>query len=354
MPVTITIDLKNSRVVIGAVIAIIGGLITVVGSLLPWFESFLGGSLGGLETDDGKVTLTAGLLVVILGAVACWLVASQVDKWPSRSTGALLYLALAGLAVTVGMIIRAYRSGAFDPVDGPFGRSVTLFSFGAGIWITLAGSIIAVGGGAFAFLEARKAQASDQTRTAAWIGGAAVLSIALAVLGASEVAGSGPAEGAGEASGSASSQSAPPATSISPGGGQDVPGASVPPGIAVAPGTLQMIDTPCDTSTGPCVERVYVSRATSTRVGGYYEYCDRSPGDVNSFSGLIQISEVSGTEPLAGATQDWSSTSACRQVNFDVNGASFADKRVQLFVSIGNGTNAVGGKAFTEPFWIRS
>lgn len=353
MPVTITIDLKSSRALIGAVIAIIGGLITMVGSVLPWFEVALVGSIGGLDTD-GVITLVVGVLAVILGAVACWLVASQEDKWVPWTTGALLYLTLAGLAVTAGRIIASYSSGIFDAVDGPFGGSVTLFSFGAGIWITLGGSIIAAGGGAFAFVGARKAQASDPNGTATWIGGAVVLSMAIAVLGATELAGRGPTEGAGEASGSASSQSAPPATSISPGGGQDVPGASVPPGIAVAPGTLQMIDTPCDTSTGPCVERVYVSSATSTRVGGYYEYCDRSPGDVNSFSGLIQISEVSGTEPLAGATQDWSSTSACRQVNFDINGASFADKRVQLFVSIGNGTNAVGGKAFTEPFWIRS
>ena len=275
MPVTITIDLKNSRVVIGAVIAIIGGLITVVGSVLPWFESFLGGSLGGLETGDGKVTLTAGVLVVILGAVACWLFASQVDKWPSRSTGALLYLALAGLAVTVGMIIRAYRSGAFDPVDAPFGGSVTLISFGAGIWITLAGSIIAVGGGAFAFLEARKAQASDQARTAAWIGGAAVLSIALAVLGASEVAGSGPRDAVGTASG---------------GGESSVP--------SVNSGGLP----PNSSDVAPSTETVNATVQSPT--GNVRCKIDAPPAAARAFCVVLNLRQWGELQPYGGATLD--------------------------------------------------
>ena len=200
MPVTITIDLKSSRELIGAVIVIIGGLITMVGSVLPWFEVALVGSIGGLDTD-GVITLVVGVLAVILGAVACWLVASQEDKWVPWTTGALLYLTLAGLAVTAGRIIASYSSGIFDAVDGPFGGSVTLASFGAGIWVTLGGSIIAAGDGAFAFVGARKAQASDPNGTATWIGGAVVLSMAIAVLGATELAGRGPSDAVGAASG---------------------------------------------------------------------------------------------------------------------------------------------------------
>lgn len=125
---------KKAAMLIG-----LGGLLLIVGPLLPFLTDDFGGSLSGLDTDDGKVFLGFGVgLLVLAGAV--WVVRS--------STGRRVVSGLAAL----GSLFMLYAAIVDITDDFPEGISV-----GIGLYVTLIGTIVASAGSLWALFAKQPA-----------------------------------------------------------------------------------------------------------------------------------------------------------------------------------------------------
>src|SRR3990170_873229 len=93
---------------------ILGGAGLAIGSFLPWGEIF-GITASGMDGSDGWFTLNAGILLVVVGYLAF-----------SGRQALPVWLGWAALVIGAGVAILNY--------------------FGIGMWIMLAGSVVAVVG----------------------------------------------------------------------------------------------------------------------------------------------------------------------------------------------------------------
>lgn len=118
---------KKAALLIG-----LGGVVLIVGPLLPFLTDDFGGSLGGLDTDDGKVFLGFGVALLVL-AGAIWAIGS--------ATGRRVVAALA----TLGALFMLYAAIVDITDDLPEGISV-----GIGLYVTLIGTIVASVGAVWA------------------------------------------------------------------------------------------------------------------------------------------------------------------------------------------------------------
>jgi hypothetical protein len=109
---------------------ILGGAGLAIGSFLPWGEIF-GVTTSGMDGGDGWFTLTAGIVLVGVGYLA-FTGAVALPEW----------LGWVALVVGAGVAILNY----FD-ISGIEGVGV-----GIGVWIMLAGSVLALAGAVVALV----------------------------------------------------------------------------------------------------------------------------------------------------------------------------------------------------------
>lgn len=109
-----------------AIITIVGGALLAVGSLLPWFE-LQGTTVSALDWGDGWFTLSAGLIIVALGSATI----------ARRAAPSWLGWVVAALAAA--LIAINYRDITRD-------ADTIGISIGIGIWIMVAGVIVALVG----------------------------------------------------------------------------------------------------------------------------------------------------------------------------------------------------------------
>lgn len=118
---------KKAALVLG-----VGGLLLLIGPLFPFLTDDFGNSLGGLDTDDGKLFLGFGVALVLLAG----------GVWALKSKGARR--GVAGLAALAALFM--LFAAIVDVADDyPSGVSV-----GFGLYIALIGAIAASVGGVWA------------------------------------------------------------------------------------------------------------------------------------------------------------------------------------------------------------
>jgi hypothetical protein len=119
-----------------AILIIVGGGATIAGALLPWAKlraAFVGElTVNGTEGDAGKVVLAVGAVIALLGLIAL--------KPDNRGAAVLALIAGIGAAGYCG-----YKATEVsDVVDTARGTTgVATASVGEGIWIGIAGGVIA-------------------------------------------------------------------------------------------------------------------------------------------------------------------------------------------------------------------
>lgn len=127
--------------------AVAGGLLLAIGSIMTWisvdlgFQSF---STVGTATIEGKLTLTAGLILIAAGALAI------------RGVGPLTALNwLLGAAAVFGAVVLIAEyvdvQNRIAAADGS-GASATI---GGGVWIAALGAALAVGATAWLLITDR-------------------------------------------------------------------------------------------------------------------------------------------------------------------------------------------------------
>lgn len=114
---------------IAAVGVLVGGLMAMAGAFLPW-ATVLGVSVSGME-GDGWIALALGVILALVGLV---------HLRDEGSGGAALAAFVFGLA-TAGLGIWKYTAVKDVGADSQF--SSTLVQVGVGIWLIIAGGIIA-------------------------------------------------------------------------------------------------------------------------------------------------------------------------------------------------------------------
>jgi hypothetical protein len=146
---------------IGAVIAILGGVLLVVGSFLSWVELSGGGvteTVSGIDGDDGKLTLAAGVIVILVG-----LVGLRFSRRVLAVAAILVGLVGAGIGLYDALTAKDAALDAFaEAVAGDLGVSVgdaraaldlaieggqLDISISIGLILVIAGGAIAVIGG---------------------------------------------------------------------------------------------------------------------------------------------------------------------------------------------------------------
>ena len=170
-----------------AIVASVGGALAVIGSILPWASvriNFLfvntSQNVNGLDTSDGKITLVAG--IVALGAGLAILLARGLTEGARR--GVAIVAGIAGL-VALGI-------GIYDAIDisdkageigdiadtasqaaGAQGEQVRALleqgldvSLSFGIFVVIAGGLLALVGGALALARGRTEPAGTTGYTA--------------------------------------------------------------------------------------------------------------------------------------------------------------------------------------------
>lgn len=157
-------------------LAVVGGLVTALASVLTWVNaevdlSATGGpvrteTVGGLDTDDGKVTLVLGIAVVVFG-IAVWAIRSRIGR---RIFAALVVLA-GGVAAAVGVIdlvtfedegIRSLAEQVveqtgltIEQAEVELRRLVSL-SAGIGLYLVIVGGALAFVGGVLGLFPGRE------------------------------------------------------------------------------------------------------------------------------------------------------------------------------------------------------
>ena len=119
-----------------------GSALTVVGVVLPWVEvrrRFNHQIVSGIDTNPGKLALAAAIFAALLTFVAR--ASSDVD-------GQRIFLALSLLPASAITFLATYNLLDASNVRPPrFRESVVI---GVGLWVTLAGGLLTLAGGALA------------------------------------------------------------------------------------------------------------------------------------------------------------------------------------------------------------
>jgi hypothetical protein len=128
--------------IVRLVLSILGAAAMIVGSFLTWVMNTDGGSILGTElplrslyrpqfTDTSSFVTSAGAVMILLGLIALLGMAGW-GGWLTRIAGAL------GMIELVLVTIEMNRAGLSLPND-----------IGPGMWVALAGSVVALVGGFF-------------------------------------------------------------------------------------------------------------------------------------------------------------------------------------------------------------
>lgn len=133
-------------------LALAGGLLMILGAVLEFasFEGFgLSESVGGLETDDGKLFLGVGVAILVFGAVI----------WGVQSVLARRVLGIVGVLVSAFMVFAAIVdiTGLGDEIPDEFVDQITV-SAGIGLYVVLIGSVLALIGSGLAIFVPREPQ----------------------------------------------------------------------------------------------------------------------------------------------------------------------------------------------------
>lgn len=137
-----SIDRKQSAVVatLGPLAA--GGLLLVVGSLLTFATADIAGfgsvGINGLDTDDGKLFLGVGVALLVIAAVV-WISRSATSR---RIFGGIATLAASFMVVAAIMDVTTLE----DDIPEALAADISV-SAGIGLYLVLAGAVIATLGG---------------------------------------------------------------------------------------------------------------------------------------------------------------------------------------------------------------
>ncbi len=130
--------------------AFAGGALLVIGSLMTWISVDLGFrafSSTGTESTEGKLTLAAGLVLVILGLLTLRGIA----------TGRVVnYIAAATAAFGAVVLLLEYFD-VRERIAEADGTGVTA-AVGAGVWIAALGAVVALGATAWAAVAESRAR----------------------------------------------------------------------------------------------------------------------------------------------------------------------------------------------------
>jgi hypothetical protein len=166
--------MENKRS-LGAIVGIVGGVALVLGSLLTWGTGTLNvqalasaagldpaavsaaigdvsRSVSGLDVTGGKWALAMGIVAIILGVVALMKVSARVVGVGLIVAGLIgggwaLYDTTQADVVKEQAIEEAVpRLGSVEGASAVIGQYIDT-SFGPGIWISLVGGLVAIGGG---------------------------------------------------------------------------------------------------------------------------------------------------------------------------------------------------------------
>jgi hypothetical protein len=180
----------------GAVVGIVGGVALVLGSLLTWGTGSLNvqalasaagldpaavsaaigdvsRSVSGIDVTGGKWALAMGIAAIVLGVVALMRVSPRVVGIGLIVAGLIgggwaLYDTTQADVVKEQAIEDAVpRLGSVEGASAVIGQYIDT-SFGAGIWISLVGGLIAIGGGIV--LLTASGSMSETSRTGAAAG----------------------------------------------------------------------------------------------------------------------------------------------------------------------------------------
>jgi hypothetical protein len=165
----------DNKTSMGAIVGIVGGVALVVGSLLTWGTGSLNvqalasaagldpaavtaavgdvsRSVSGIDVTGGKWALAMGIVAIVLGIVAFLRVSPRVVGIGLIVAGLIgggwaLYDTTQADVVKERAIEEAVpRLGSVEGASAVIGQYIDT-SFGAGIWISIVGGLIAIGGG---------------------------------------------------------------------------------------------------------------------------------------------------------------------------------------------------------------
>jgi hypothetical protein len=168
-------DGMDNKRSMGAIVGIVGGVALVLGSLLTWGTGSLNvqalasaagldpaavsaaigdvsRSVSGIEVTGGKWALAMGIVAIILGVVAFLRVSPRVVGFGLIVAGLIgggwaLYDTTQADVVKEQAIEEAVpRLGSVEGASAVIGQYVDT-SFGVGIWISVLGGLVAIGGG---------------------------------------------------------------------------------------------------------------------------------------------------------------------------------------------------------------
>ena len=128
--------------------AIGGGLLLVVGSLMTWISVDLGFqafSAAGTETTEGKLTLGAGIVLILIGLVQL-----------ARSLAPRAFGLLALATATFGFVVLVLEYlDVLDRIREADGTPATA-TVGLGVWVAALGALLALGSAAWATVDERR------------------------------------------------------------------------------------------------------------------------------------------------------------------------------------------------------
>jgi hypothetical protein len=137
MPATHEVLVAARRLAGNVVLA--GSTLTVIGVVLPWVElrrPFVHQIVSGVETNPGKIALAAAIFAALLTFVA---------RTTRDDDGQRIFQALSVLPAAAITFLAAYNLLDVKSVHRPrFRESVDV---GVGLWVTLAGGLLAFAGG---------------------------------------------------------------------------------------------------------------------------------------------------------------------------------------------------------------
>jgi hypothetical protein len=168
-------DAMDNKRSMGAIVGIVGGVALVLGSLLTWGTGTLNvqalasaagldpaavsaaigdvsRSVSGIDVTGGKWALAMGIVAIVLGVVALMKVSPRVVGVGLIVAGLIgggwaLYDTTQADVVKEQAIEEAVpRLGSVEGASAVIGQYIDT-SFGPGIWISLVGGLVAIGGG---------------------------------------------------------------------------------------------------------------------------------------------------------------------------------------------------------------
>jgi hypothetical protein len=152
---------NRTRLARGAVLA--GAALTLVGVVLPWVELrvFFGRlTVTGIDTNPGKLSLAAAIFAGLLVLVA----ASTADADARR-----VFQGLCLLPAVAIVFLAAFNLQDIDGLDT--GTSAATADVGSGLWVTLVGGLVVMGGAVLALSVHPPEQTGDGPAPPFWFPG---------------------------------------------------------------------------------------------------------------------------------------------------------------------------------------